>query len=94
MLFVGLWPLVGAVFLGWVLYEAEPGFNRTENIVGWGSLAAGLIPLVWYWIKGNSYYQTRPASLDASDAEAVDDEYGSLDPVHASNESGGLVTDL
>jgi hypothetical protein len=56
-----------------VLYEAEPGFNRTENIVGWGLLAAGLIPLVWYLAKGSPYYRTRSASLDAGDAEVFTD---------------------
>lgn len=94
LVFVGLWPLVGAVFLGWVLYEAEPGFNKTENIVGWGTLGAGLIPLVWYWIKGSSYYQTRPASLDAAAAEEVEGEYTEYDPVHTTSDSGDLVTDL
>ncbi len=55
-IFVGLWPLVGTVFLLGVLVEVVGGLSGTTLWVGFGSMALGLIPLVIYWAKGSRYF--------------------------------------
>src|SRR4051794_11173327 len=49
--FIGLWPLLGAAFMFWILVESIPGLGALELWVGLGALALGLIPLVWYWTR-------------------------------------------
>jgi amino acid transporter len=66
LIFIGLWPLLGAVFMFWVLIESLPTLDATTKVVGLGAMALGLIPLVWYWAKGVGYYRTRP--LETFDA--------------------------
>jgi amino acid transporter len=66
LIFIGLWPLLGAVFMFWVLIESLPTLDATTKVVGLGAMALGLIPLVWYWVKGVGYYRTRP--LETFDA--------------------------
>src|SRR5215212_2950820 len=60
LIFIGLWPLLGAVFMFWVFVESLPELDATTKTVGLGALALGLIPLGWYWSKGVAYYRTRP----------------------------------
>jgi amino acid transporter len=60
LVFIGLWPLLGAVFMFWVFVESLPELDTTTKSVGLGALALGLIPLAWYWVKGVGYYRTRP----------------------------------
>lgn len=90
--FIGVWPLAGALFMMWVFYEALPTLNTTTKSVGLGALALGFIPMVWYWRKGSSYYH--PARLDASHAVALDLTYDGLDTELVSSSAGGLMTDL
>jgi hypothetical protein len=33
-----------------------PGLNGTTKLVGLGAMALGLIPMAYYWIKGNPYF--------------------------------------
>jgi len=80
-LFGGLWPLVGAVFMLWTLVESIKSLDAAEIGIGLGALALGLIPMIWFWAKGSSYY--RPARLDAATAAALAEEYG---------DAGDLVT--
>jgi amino acid transporter len=65
-IFMGLWPLVGAVFMGYVLIN-QVNSLRTTNAealwIGLGSMALGLIPLFYYWRKGNPYFKM-PSKLD------------------------------
>ena len=65
-IFMGLWPLVGAIFMGYVL-ENQVKSLRTSNPkalwIGLGSMALGLIPLFYYWAKGNPYFKM-PDKLD------------------------------
>jgi amino acid transporter len=65
-IFMGLWPLVGAVFMGYVL-EQQVNALRTSNPkalwIGLGTMALGLIPLFYYWAKGNPYFKM-PDKLD------------------------------
>jgi amino acid transporter len=60
LVFIGLWPLLGAVFMFWVFVESLPELDTTTKTVGLGALALGLIPLGWYWSRGVAYYRTRP----------------------------------
>ncbi|MGV9253142.1 APC family permease [Streptomyces sp. NPDC003697] len=62
--FGGLWPLVGALFMFWVFVESLGELEPAAIAIGIGGLAAGLVPMLWYWRRGSDYY--RPAKLDAS----------------------------
>jgi amino acid transporter len=55
-IFMGLWPLVGAVFMIVMFFKTIPGLNSTTLWVGLGAMALGLIPMAYYWIKGNPYF--------------------------------------
>jgi amino acid transporter len=57
---MGLWPLVGAIFMFWIFGEAIPNLGWTIDIVGLGALGIGLVPLVWYWVKGSEYFDHEP----------------------------------
>jgi amino acid transporter len=54
--FMGLWPLVGAVFMIVMFIKTIPELNSTTLWVGLGAMALGLIPMAIYWIKGNPYF--------------------------------------
>lgn len=56
--FIGAWPLFGSAFMFWIFIEALPTMDRTAIVVGLGSLAAGIVPLAWFWAKGVGYYRT------------------------------------
>jgi amino acid transporter len=70
LVFIGLWPLFGALFMFWIFVEALPTLDTTTKVVGIGALALGLIPMAWYWAKGAAYYRTRPLETFA-DLEAA-----------------------
>jgi amino acid transporter len=57
---MGLWPLLGAAFMFWILYEAIPNNGAVVDWFGVGGLAVGLIPLVIYWAKGSAYFKQKP----------------------------------
>lgn len=69
----GLWPLVGAVFMFWIFFESLGELTTAAICIGIGGLAAGLVPMFWYWRKGSSYY--RPATLDATRSADDDGAY-------------------
>ena len=60
LVFIGLWPLLGAVFMFWVFVESLPELDGTTKAVGLGALALGLIPMGWYWSRGVDYYRSTP----------------------------------
>jgi amino acid transporter len=62
-IFMGLWPLLGAVFMTVVFIKVIPGLNTTTKIVGLGSMALGLVPMAWYWYKKAPYFEM-PAKED------------------------------
>lgn len=62
-IFMGLWPLVGAVFMGYLFGESVPQLNAPTLWVGLGAMALGLIPMFYYWAKKNPYYEM-PAKED------------------------------
>ncbi|NNN09440.1 MAG: APC family permease [Acidimicrobiaceae bacterium] len=70
--FMGLWPLVGAVFMATMFVKTIPGLNATTLWVGLGAMALGIIPMTYYWIKGNPYFdlpskQDRHAAVEELD---------------------------
>ncbi|MFF8942044.1 APC family permease [Streptomyces sp. NPDC014864] len=66
----GLWPLLGALFMFWVFLESLGELSPAAVAIGLGGLAAGLVPMLWYWRQGSDYY--RPAKLDAARAVTFD----------------------
>ncbi len=74
-LFMGLWPLVGAIFMILMFIKTIPTLNATTLWVGLGAMALGLIPMTYYWVKGNPYF-TIP---DKEDRHAVMEEMEELE---------------
>jgi amino acid transporter len=56
-IFMGLWPLVGALFMTIMFIKVIPTLDHLTKIVGFGSLALGLIPMIWYWSTGHLYFK-------------------------------------
>jgi amino acid transporter len=80
LVFIGLWPSLGALFMAWIFYESLPTLNGETKVIGLGALALGLIPLVWFWLKGSTYYRAaRPAGRHRS----------RLGPAHPPDQSAG-----
>jgi amino acid transporter len=61
--FIGLWPLAGAIFMVWVFVESIPSLGATVDIIGLGTLLVGLVPMAIYWAKGSEYFVRRPLEL-------------------------------
>ena len=74
-LFMGLWPLVGAIFMILMFIKTIPTLNATTLWVGLGAMALGLVPMTYYWVKGNPYF-TIP---DKEDRHAVMEEMEELE---------------
>lgn len=74
----GVWPLAGAAFMLWIFFESLTELSGTSVAIGVGGLAAGLVPMTWYWRRGSSYY--RPAKLDAVRALAEREGAGTYGP--------------
>jgi amino acid transporter len=62
-IFMGLWPLAGALFMIVMFIKEIPNLNGTTLVVGLGSMALGLIPMTYYWLKGNNYFNM-PTKLE------------------------------
>ncbi|MHB8826230.1 MAG: APC family permease [Acidimicrobiales bacterium] len=62
-LFMGLWPLLGAIFMVLMFIKTIPTLNATTLWVGLGAMALGLIPMTYYWATGNPYF-TVPTKED------------------------------
>jgi amino acid transporter len=61
--FMGLWPLIGASFMGYMFYESIPGLwdsNPATVYIGLGAMALGLIPMAYYWSKKVPYFKMAP----------------------------------
>lgn len=74
LLLIGLLPLLGAVFMFWILGEFVDT-NTSDSVVIWvglGGLAIGLIPLAAYWIIGSPYFKQKPTlGRSVPDAETL-----------------------
>jgi len=74
LLLIGVWPLVGALFMFWIFYEFVKS-NTSDAVVIWvglGGLGVGVIPLAIYWALGSPYFKQRPTlgSVLPEDADA------------------------
>ncbi|MBZ3901149.1 MULTISPECIES: APC family permease [Streptomyces] len=94
--FGGLWPLLGSLFMFWVLVESLGELSSASVAIGLGGLGVGVIPMLWYWRKGSEYY--RPARLDAAEAVETDAAAGDAAAAAAAAERShaheGLPTDF
>jgi hypothetical protein len=54
---MGLWPLLGALFMTVVFFKVIPTLNTTTKIVGLGSMALGIIPMTYYALKKAPYFE-------------------------------------
>ena len=54
---MGVWPLIGAIFMTIMFFKVLPGLNTTTQWIGLGSIALGLIPMGWYWSQGHVYFR-------------------------------------
>jgi amino acid transporter len=79
--FIGLWPAVGAVFMG-VMFVLGIKQNFDDgaivvNVLGLGLIVVGVIPILLFYRKAREYYSRRPfelpADLDAAAPPNVDD---------------------
>ncbi|MCX4825854.1 APC family permease [Streptomyces sp. NBC_01142] len=91
--FMGLWPLFGAVFMMWAFYQSLLSLDVTVLVIGLGSLAAGVFPFAWYVIADSEYYTGRHARLDASVADRVESQYGDVTAAMPGQHTG-RVSDL
>ncbi len=71
--FIGLWPLGGAVFMAWIFARSIPELSGSALGIGLGALALGVVPMLLAWFRGSSYF--RPTPLDPEQADAMDDHY-------------------
>jgi amino acid transporter len=62
-IFMGLWPLLGALFMAYIFIKVIPGLNGTTLLVGLGAMALGFVPMAIYWMKGSAYFKM-PSKLD------------------------------
>ncbi len=94
--FVGLWPLAGAVFMGFLFVENCMTLDLTTILIGLGALALGLIPMAYYWANGSDYYRPGAVRLDATAADEVDALYGqsTLTASGTGSSGSGLATDI
>lgn len=54
---MGLWPLLGGVFMTVMFFKVLPTLNTATRWIGLGSIAAGFIPMFWYWSRGHVYFK-------------------------------------
>jgi amino acid transporter len=95
LIFVGVWPLAGAIFMAFLFVENCKSLSNTTIAIGIGALALGLIPMAYYWINGSDYYRTGTVRLDATSSEQVDALYGQSALATSTVGSGeGLATDI
>jgi amino acid transporter len=65
---VGVWPAVGAIFMVFLLVQSCFGPNRLTNeelIIGFGAVAIGIIPIVYYSIRGTRWFKDPGTKLVA-----------------------------
>ncbi|HEY9423854.1 MAG TPA: APC family permease [Microterricola sp.] len=75
-LFIGLWPGLGALFMLWIFFVSIPSLDTIVIVIGLGTLALGIVPIIVYWKKGAAYFSRRPlelpSELDAKAPENID----------------------
>jgi len=66
LIFMGVWPLVGAIFMMYVFVNQINSLSSSNPKALWigiGAMILGFVPLIWYWAKGNPYFKM-PDKLD------------------------------
>ena len=56
-IFMGLWPIIGALFMTIMFIKVIPTLDQTTKIISFGTMALGLIPMLWYWSRGHVYFK-------------------------------------
>ena len=56
-IFMGLWPLIGGLFMATMFVKVIPTLDTVTKVVGFGTIALGLIPMLYYWSKGHAYFK-------------------------------------
>lgn len=80
-LLIGLWPAVGAVFMGVIfvvgIVQNFQGDAIVVNILGLGLIVLGVVPIAIFYRKAREYYTRRPLELpeelDAAAPPNIDD---------------------
>jgi hypothetical protein len=54
---MGLWPIIGALFMTIMFIKVIPTLDQTTKIISFGTMALGLIPMLWYWSRGHVYFK-------------------------------------
>jgi hypothetical protein len=54
---MGVWPLIGALFMTIMFFKVIPDLDTVTRWVSFGSIAAGFIPMFYYWSKGHIYFK-------------------------------------
>jgi amino acid transporter len=70
-LLIGVWPLLGAVFLLWMFVEAIRENSTEVNVIGLGAMALGLIPLTIAWVRRSPYFIRPRPDLDGLEGAEV-----------------------
>ena len=56
-LLIGVWPAISGAFLVAVLFKVIPSLSHLALWVGIGTVAMGLLPMSYFWIKGSDYFK-------------------------------------
>ena len=63
-LFMGLWPLLGAIFMIFVFIKVIPTLNTTTKWIGLGAIGFGVFPMLYFWFVAKSKYFEMPSKED------------------------------
>ncbi|MGW5776349.1 APC family permease [Streptomyces sp. NPDC003863] len=95
LVFLGLWPLVGAAFNIWVFVTSVPTLNATQLAIGLGTLTLGLVPVTIARIQGGrSFFHPRP--LDPKGADTLGTHFADTEPPEgsATGRRDGVLSDF
>jgi amino acid transporter len=59
-LMMGVFPFLGAAFMTFIFIKSIPGLSTVVLSIGLGGMALGVIPIVYYYLKGADYLHQRP----------------------------------
>ncbi|MEU6702221.1 APC family permease [Streptomyces wuyuanensis] len=88
----GAWPLLGSAFMFWIFFESLGELSTASIVIGLGGLAAGVVPMLWYWRQGSTYY--RPARLDAARAIEAEAAYSGSASTRHDGPRDAMATDF
>ncbi|MET9437142.1 APC family permease [Streptomyces sp. NPDC006551] len=95
LLFLGLWPLGGALFMMWIFAVSLPELSRASLAIGLGALGLGVVPMSLSWFQGSSYFRPRPLDPEQADAmDAYDGDTGTEAALAAAERRDGVLTDF